>query len=77
MLLPKNLVARRLREVAKWLEPLHSEVKLQGVRERRQLGTCEWLLSHDLFVSWFESSGSFLWLNGIRESVHFRPMKVS
>ncbi|PBK93366.1 hypothetical protein ARMGADRAFT_1030020 [Armillaria gallica] len=58
-------LAKRLQEVVKWLEPLHSEAKLQGVRERRQLGTCEWLLSHDLFVSWFESSGSFLWLNGI------------
>ncbi|KAK0436203.1 hypothetical protein EV421DRAFT_2086725 [Armillaria borealis] len=57
-------LAKRLQEVVKWLEPLNSEAKLQGVRERRQPGTCEWLLSHRLFASWY-SSGWFLWLNGI------------
>ncbi|KAK0436210.1 hypothetical protein EV421DRAFT_1716047, partial [Armillaria borealis] len=51
-------------EVVKWLEPLNSEAKLRGVREHRQPGTCEWLLSHRLFASWY-SSGWFLWLNGI------------
>ncbi|PBK65252.1 hypothetical protein ARMSODRAFT_1022377 [Armillaria solidipes] len=59
----KNLVARCLQEVVKWLEPLHSE--LQEVREWRQPKTCEWLRSHCLFASWYESYGSFLWLNGI------------
>ncbi|PBK65256.1 hypothetical protein ARMSODRAFT_1052736, partial [Armillaria solidipes] len=57
-------LARRLQEVLKWLEPLHSEAKLRGVRERHHPGTCEWLLSHRLFASWY-SSGWFLWLNGI------------
>ncbi|PBK62710.1 hypothetical protein ARMSODRAFT_980545 [Armillaria solidipes] len=61
-------LAKRLQEVVKWLEPLNSEAKLREVRERRQPQTCEWLPSHRLFVSWFESSGSFLWLNGIRSS---------
>ncbi|KAK0431477.1 hypothetical protein EV421DRAFT_168454 [Armillaria borealis] len=57
-------LAKRLQEVVKWLEPLNSEAKLRGVRERRQPGTCEWLLSHPRFASWY-SSGWFLWLNGI------------
>ncbi|PBK65282.1 hypothetical protein ARMSODRAFT_1087450 [Armillaria solidipes] len=57
-------LARRLQEVVKWLEPLNSEAKLREVRERRQPETCEWLPSHDVFISWY-SSGSFLWLNGI------------
>ncbi|KAK0479527.1 hypothetical protein IW261DRAFT_1564176 [Armillaria novae-zelandiae] len=57
-------LAQRLREVVKWLEPLNSQGKLQEVRERQHPGTCEWLLLHDLFTSWY-SSGSFLWLNGI------------
>ncbi|PBK65266.1 hypothetical protein ARMSODRAFT_440008 [Armillaria solidipes] len=57
-------LAKRLQDIVKWLEPLNSEAKLREVRERRQPGTCEWLLSHDLFASWY-SSGSFLWLNGI------------
>ncbi|SJL02873.1 uncharacterized protein ARMOST_06214 [Armillaria ostoyae] len=57
-------LAKRLQEVVKWLEPLHSEVKLREVHERRQPGTCKWLLSRVLFASWY-SSGSFLWLNGI------------
>ncbi|SJL02878.1 uncharacterized protein ARMOST_06219 [Armillaria ostoyae] len=57
-------LAKRLQEVVKWLEPLNSEAKLREVRERRQPGTCEWLLSHRLFASWY-SSGWFLWLNGI------------
>ncbi|KAK0450512.1 uncharacterized protein EV420DRAFT_1274625, partial [Desarmillaria tabescens] len=53
-----------LQNVEKWLEPLNSEAKLRGVRERRQLETCEWLRGHDQFVSWY-SAGSLLWLNGI------------
>ncbi|KAK0450536.1 uncharacterized protein EV420DRAFT_1705069 [Desarmillaria tabescens] len=57
-------LAERLQNIVKWLEPLNSEAKLQGVRERRQLETCEWLREHDQFVLWY-SSGSFLWLNGI------------
>ncbi|PBK65229.1 hypothetical protein ARMSODRAFT_978355 [Armillaria solidipes] len=60
-------LAERLRNVVKWLEPLNSQEKLRAVGERRQPGTCEWLLSHRLFASWY-SSGWFLWLNGIRES---------
>ncbi|KAK0222481.1 hypothetical protein EDD85DRAFT_960123 [Armillaria nabsnona] len=58
-------LAKRLQEVVKWLEPLNSRAKLQAVSERRQPETCNWLPSHDLFVSWYESSSSFLWLNGI------------
>ncbi|PBK65274.1 hypothetical protein ARMSODRAFT_961280 [Armillaria solidipes] len=61
-------LAKRLQEVAKWLEPLNSRAKLQEVCGRRQPETCDWLPSHDLFVSWCESTGSFLWLNGIRDS---------
>ncbi|KAK0431470.1 hypothetical protein EV421DRAFT_2090121 [Armillaria borealis] len=59
-------LAKRLRvqNVVNWLEPLNSRAKLREVRERRQLGTCEWLLSHPRFASWY-SSGSFLWMNGI------------
>ncbi len=70
MLLPKNLIAERLQNVVKWLEPLNSEAKLREVREQRVPQTFEWLFSHGEFVSWYRS-GSFLWLNGIRESVHF------
>ncbi|PBK65236.1 hypothetical protein ARMSODRAFT_438992 [Armillaria solidipes] len=61
-----DILAKRLRvqNVVNWLEPLDSRAKLREVRERRQLGTCEWLLSHPRFASWY-SSGSFLWMNGI------------
>ncbi|SJL02929.1 uncharacterized protein ARMOST_06270 [Armillaria ostoyae] len=61
-----DILAKRLRvqNVVNWLEPLNSRAKLREVRERRQLGTCEWLLSHPRFASWY-SSGSFLWMNGI------------
>ncbi|KAK0491793.1 hypothetical protein EDD18DRAFT_1334626 [Armillaria luteobubalina] len=58
-------LAKRLREVVKWLEPLNSQAKLREVRRRCQLGTCDWLPSHDRFISWCESTASFLWLNGI------------
>ncbi|KAK0234304.1 hypothetical protein IW262DRAFT_1452863 [Armillaria fumosa] len=57
--------AKRLRKVVNWLEPLNSPGKLREVRERRQPETCDWLLSHDLFISWCKSTGSFLWLKGI------------
>ncbi len=79
MPLPKNLVAERLQNVVKWLEPLNSQAKLREVRGRRQPETCDWLPSHRLFVSWCESTGSFLWLNGIREcsNAHLRPITPS
>ncbi|KAK0218438.1 hypothetical protein EDD85DRAFT_353903 [Armillaria nabsnona] len=58
-------LAERRQNVINWLEPLDSQAKQREVNERRQPATCEWLSSHARFVSWYKSSGSFLWLNGI------------
>ncbi|KAF7347065.1 ANK-REP-REGION domain-containing protein [Mycena venus] len=55
-----------LRKIVDWLKPLDMETSLHSILQLRQPGTCQWVLEHQIFAAWKESSsGSFLWLSGI------------
>jgi hypothetical protein len=68
---------KQLREILDWLKPLDMEASLDTVLQLRQQGTCEWLLESEMLKEWKDStSGSFLWLHGIRtfgrlDDVHY------
>jgi len=65
------------RRILKWISPIPFGKHHNEIKEFRTSGTCEWLLRHDRFREWEQTSSSvILWLQGSREClVHVVPLQ--
>ena len=55
-------------KVLDWISPILFGKHHDTVKESRTSGTCEWLLQHERFREWEETSSSVvLWLQGSRK----------
>jgi hypothetical protein len=65
----KLRVERTRQSLVTWLKYTDPTTSHQAAQKKRQPGTGEWLLESIRFREWKRTRGSFMWLNGIRESL--------
>lgn len=53
-------------KIDSWLDAPDPSVNLKSACDKREMGTCSWLIENSEFRSWEAASGSFLGLYGIR-----------
>jgi hypothetical protein len=61
-----SLQERERDDLLAWVSPLNFWTKQNDVFSRRQEGTGEWLLKHELFKQWLSGIERTLWCPGIR-----------
>ncbi|KAI3320902.1 ankyrin [Xylariaceae sp. AK1471] len=62
----KILEAKEQSAILQWLSPIQYVNDHYNAKQGRTENTCEWLLQHDNFLQWSESTSSnFLWVHGI------------
>ncbi|KAJ7455515.1 hypothetical protein FB451DRAFT_1278026 [Mycena latifolia] len=67
----------QLSKILDWLKPVDTKARLETILQLRQQGTCQWVLDSPVFKDWEKAtSGSLLWLQGIRTALLFQCRSV-